>query len=66
MALGGTTFLFTSDGLTLNKWDRNTYALLGSVAIPGGQPITSCGILADKCNNLFVGSKLGVYRYDFN
>lgn len=66
MALGGTTFLFTSDGLTLSKWDRNTYALLGSVAIPGGQPITSCGILADKCNNLFVGSNLGVYRYDFN
>ncbi|MBC7383055.1 MAG: PKD domain-containing protein [Bacteroidia bacterium] len=66
MALGGTTFLFTSDGLTLNKWDRNTYALLGSVAIPGGQSIKSCGILADKCNNLFVGSNLGVYRYDFN
>lgn len=66
MALGGTTFLFTSDGLTLKKWDRNTYALLASVAIPGGQPITSCGILADKCNNLFVGSNLGVYRYDFN
>ncbi len=66
MALGGTTFLFTSDGLTLKKWDRNTYALLGSVAIPGGQPIASCGILADKCNNLFVGSNLGVYRYDFN
>lgn len=66
MALGGTTFLFTSDGLTLKKWDRNTYALLGSVAIPGGQAIGSCGVLADKCNNLFVGSNLGVYRYDFN
>jgi gliding motility-associated-like protein len=66
MALGGANFLFTSDGATLKKWDKNTYTLLASVAIPGGQQNMSGGILADKCNNLFVGSNLGVFRYDFN
>jgi gliding motility-associated-like protein len=66
MALGGTTFLFTSDGATLKKWDRNTYALLASAAIPGGSPHKAGGILADVCGNVFVGSTTGVYRYDFN
>lgn len=66
MALGGITFLFTTDGATLKKWDRNTYALLGSTAIPGGSPHMAGGILADVCGNVFVGSTTGVYRYDFN
>ncbi|MEQ1734153.1 MAG: hypothetical protein ABL940_10790, partial [Bacteroidia bacterium] len=66
MTLGGTNFLFTSDGATLKKWDRTTYAMLASVAIPGGSANSSGGILADKCNNLFVGSNAGVYRFDFN
>ena len=66
MVLGGTTFLFTCDGATLKKWDRNTRALLGTVTIPGGQAKQGSGILADKCNNLFVGASNGVYRFDFN
>jgi len=66
MALGGTTFLFTSDGATIKKWDRNTYALLASATIPGGVAKQGSGILADKCNNLFVGASNGVYRYDFD
>ncbi len=66
MALGGSTFLFTSDGATVKKWDRNSYALLGSATIPGGQQNLGSGILADKCNNLFVGASNGVYRFDFN
>ena len=66
MALGGTTFLFTSDGATVKKWDRNTWALLGSVTIPGGQQNLGGGLLADKCNNLFAGASNGVYRFDFN
>ncbi|MBS1647885.1 MAG: gliding motility-associated C-terminal domain-containing protein [Bacteroidetes bacterium] len=66
MALGGTTFLFTSDGATLKKWDRNTYALLGSAAIPGGSQHMAGGILADVCGNVFVGSTTGIYRYDSN
>ncbi|HXD91754.1 MAG TPA: PKD domain-containing protein, partial [Bacteroidia bacterium] len=66
MALGGATFLFTTDGATLKKWDRNTFALLGSVAIPGGSQNLASGILADNCNNVFVGSTNGVYRFDFN
>lgn len=66
MALGGATFLFTSDGETIKKWDRNTYALLSSATIPGATALAGSGILADKCNNLFVGASNGVYRYDFN
>ncbi|MES2593080.1 MAG: PKD domain-containing protein [Bacteroidota bacterium] len=66
MTMGGASFVFTSDGAVLKKWDRNTYALLGSVTIPGGQQNLGGGILADKCNNVFVGASNGVYRFDFN
>lgn len=66
MALGGATFLFTSDGAVIKKWDRNTYALINSAVIPGGQQNEGSGILADDCNNLFVGASNGVYRFDFN
>ena len=66
MALGGTTFLFTSDGETVKKWDINTYALLGSATITGGTPNMGSGILSDKCNNVFVGASNGVHRFDFN
>lgn len=66
MTLGGTSFLFTTDGAEVKKWDRNTQALLSSVTIPGGQQNMGSGILADKCNNLFVGASNGVYRFDFN
>ncbi|MFY9311244.1 MAG: PKD domain-containing protein, partial [Bacteroidia bacterium] len=66
MALGGTSFLFTSDGATLIKWDKNTHAMISSVPIPGGQANLGSGILADKSNNLFVGASNGVYRFDFN
>ena len=66
IALGGSNFLFTSNGGEIKKWDITTHALLASVAIPGGMSMSSSGILADKCNNLFVGSNSGVYRFDFN
>lgn len=66
MTLGGASFLFTSDGNAIKKWDRNTQTLISTVNIPGGQQNLGGGILADNCNNLFVGSSNGVYRYDFN
>lgn len=66
MALGGASFLFTSDGAEVKKWDRNTHVLLASATIPGGQPSLGSGILADQCNNLFIGASNGVYRFDFN
>ena len=66
MTLGGATFLFTTDGSTIKKWDRNTQAMISSVNIPGGQQNLGSGILADSCNNLFVGASNGVYRFDFN
>jgi len=66
MALGGTDFLFTSDGAKVIKWDRNTHSIITSAIIPGGQQNMGAGVLADKCNNLFVGTSNGVYRFDFN
>ncbi|MGB3947837.1 MAG: PKD domain-containing protein, partial [Bacteroidia bacterium] len=66
MALGGTDFLFTSDGATVIKWDKNTHAMITSTVIPGGQANLGSGILADKTNNLFIGATNGVYRFDFN
>jgi len=69
MTLGGTgasTCLFTSDGATVKKWDITSNIMLLSATIPGGQQNRGGGILADKCNNLFVGASNGVYRFDFN
>lgn len=66
MALGGSNFLYTSDGATLKKWDRTTSSMVGSVAIPGGNSKTSSGIYVDGCSNVLVGSNQGVYRFDVN
>ncbi|MBC7411201.1 MAG: hypothetical protein H7331_01940, partial [Bacteroidia bacterium] len=66
MTTGANAFLFTTDGYALKKWNKTTRTLVDSVLIPGGVELASCGILADNCNNLYVGSNLGVYRYNFN
>lgn len=66
MALAGTSFLFTCDGATIKKWNCATFALIGSVTIPGAAVGLGSGILIDECNNLFVGTNIGVFRYNFN
>ena len=66
MALAGTSFLFTCDGATIKKWNCATFAIVSSVTIPGASAGLGSGILVDECNNLFIGTNIGVFRYDFN
>ena len=66
MALGGSNFLFTSDGATVKKWNRTTSSLVSSAPMPGGVSKMSSGIYVDGCSNVFVGSANGVYRFDVN
>ena len=61
----GSNFLYTSDGSTIKKWDITTFSIVASATIPGS-PRGASGILADDCNNLFIGGANGVYRFDFN
>jgi gliding motility-associated-like protein len=61
---GGLTFLATSDGLTLDKWNLNTGALITQTLIPGGIAEYLSGITVDYCGNIFVGGLDSVFQYD--
>jgi gliding motility-associated-like protein len=56
--------LYSFDGITLKRWDKNTLALLGSVTIPGGVEYNTSGLCVDACGNVYVGSPAGVREYD--
>jgi gliding motility-associated-like protein len=56
--------LYTFDGITLMKRDKNTLALLGSVVIPGGVEYSTGGLYTDACGNVYVGGNGNVYMYD--
>ena len=62
-------FLYTTDGLNLDKWDLNSGAHLGNTTVTGGtNSLTSnkvnSGIVCDKCGNIYVGSNKNIYVYD--
>jgi hypothetical protein len=59
---------YTTDGITLKKWDAASGTLLGSVVITGGaggaSNMLNAGIAIDSCENIFVGSGSGVVQYN--
>ncbi len=60
-------YVYTYDGLTLKKWDKNTGAQIGAaVNVPGGNICMLSGLLLDVCGNLYVGTQNNVYKYDQN
>lgn len=61
----GNNFLFTNDGKTVKKWNKNTGALIGSVAT-GGKMFWSGGMDLDNCENLYVSVSNAVKVYDSN
>lgn len=64
-------FIYTTSGAVLNKRNLATGAIIGpTVTIPGGVVATNAngnsGIILDTCNNVYVSSQNGVYKYDAN
>lgn len=62
----GLNFFCTTDGLTVFKRNLTTGALLGTFNVPGGVAQANSGILIDACDNIYVGSSTGIYKYDSN
>jgi gliding motility-associated-like protein len=61
----GNKFLYTCDGKTLKKWNKNSGAMISSLAT-GGKMFWSGGIDIDNCDNVYVGVGNTVKIYDFN
>jgi gliding motility-associated-like protein len=58
-------FLFTYDGSLLQRWNKNTGALIDSVHFPN--PCYAWGgIAADDCNNVYVGYDQTIIKLDTN
>lgn len=71
-----TDFIYTNNGNTLQKRNIANGAVIATVNIPGGNSATvpivggntpgNSGIVLDSCDNVYVGSTNGVYKYDAN
>jgi hypothetical protein len=67
-------YLYTHNGVTIDRRDLTTGAVLGSAAIPGGISTSSLGsnlpgnsgLDLDNCGNVYVGSGNQVIKYDAN
>jgi gliding motility-associated-like protein len=63
------TFLYTTDGAFVDKWDLLTGAHYAQTAIPGGSNSlgnVNSGIVCDKCGNVYVGSNGTIEIFDGN
>jgi gliding motility-associated-like protein len=69
------SYLYTQNGVTVDKRDLYTGAIITSVSIPSG--ISNAGFFGtnvqgnggldiDSCGNVYVGSGNGVYKFDSN
>ena len=59
----GNGFLYSYDGATLKKYDKNSGAMLASV-VTGGKKYWSGGIDLDLCENVYVSVSNAVKEYD--
>jgi gliding motility-associated-like protein len=59
-------FVYTFDGLTINKRNATTGVIVSTAIIQGGVPEFNSGIAVDSCGNIYAGSQAGVYKFDFN
>ena len=58
------TALYTYDGETVKKWDKNSLAVLDSVIIPGGIHYQTGGLCTDECGNIYVGGPTSIIEFD--
>lgn len=61
----GNSFLYTSDGRTLKKFNKTTGAQVGSI-LTGGKMYWSGGLDLDNCENIYVSVSNAVKVYDLN
>ena len=61
------SYLFYWDGKNLKAFDKATGAIAGAAISTGNIALMQGGIIADACNNIFVGDANGVIKvYHFN
>ncbi len=58
------TSVYLNNSDSLKKWDYNTHQYVGGIKISGGTLENGNGILVDDCGFIYVGSDLGLYKYD--
>ncbi len=64
------SYIFSYDGRTLKAWNKGNGILLDSIIVDysylGGKYYTHDGIVADECNNVYVGGTNKVHVFSFN
>ena len=62
------SYMFYYDGLNLKAFNKSTGAAVGTaITLSGNTALMQGGIVADECNNIFVGSVNGTIKvYTFN
>ena len=58
-------FLYTYDGATLKKWNKNNGTLVGTVSV-SNTSFTWGGLDVDDCDNVYVGVQSNIKKYDVN
>ncbi len=61
-----TNFVYAHNGDILKKWDFLLGNFVDEVEIPGGEFEGGSGTLVDECGNVYVGSNLGVFKFNQN
>ena len=61
------SYLYYWDGVNLKAFNKATGATVGTPLVVAGSNLASGGIVADACNNIFIGTNNGVIKvYNFN
>ncbi len=61
-----TSYLFYYDGSNLAAYSKATGAKLGQIVVPGLTVLQQGGIVADDCNNVYIGGNGSILSYFFN
>lgn len=59
-------FAYTTNGGKLERRNLATGAIINTITLPGGVVFGNSGFAVDTCDNIYVGSSNGVYKYSPN
>ncbi len=59
-------YVYTYNGDTIRKRSTTNGALVAQVKVPGGTAGGNSGIIADSCENIYVGTANGISKFDQN
>lgn len=57
-------YVFIYDGATLRRINKTTLTVVNSVSVPNGASTMCGGVVADLCGNIYVGSTIGIEKFD--